>query len=115
MNQIIAQIVQLLQQGIAALFRFLQIIWTWSFGQIISVFQSDWQRLPIWKIAVLALTVVAIVVVLLKAARTLWDAGEKLLRAFITLISAFITVLPFILIAGLIAFAGGYVIKSVNF
>ncbi len=41
MNQIINQIVQFLQQGIAAIFRFFQLIWTWSFGQIVSVNPPD--------------------------------------------------------------------------
>ncbi len=34
-NQIINQIVQFLQQGIAAIFKFFQLIWTWSFGQMV--------------------------------------------------------------------------------
>lgn len=115
MNQIINTIAQLLQQGIAAILKFLQIVWTWSFGQILSVLQSNWQALPLWKMAVLGITVAGILVMLYKVARQLWDAGEKLLRAFVALLAVFITVLPFIVIAGAIAAAGGYVIKNVNF
>jgi hypothetical protein len=114
MTQIISQIIQLLQQGIAAVFRFLQLIWTWSFGQIVAVFQSDWQSLPIWKIVVLVLVVAAIAYILYKAALILWEAVESLFKAFVSLLMAFVSVLPQIIIAGLIAFAGGWVIHSVN-
>lgn len=115
MNQVVNTIAQLLQQGIAAIFKFVQLAWTWSFGQIITIFQSNWQALPIWKMVVLAAVMFGIVLMLYKVARQIWSAGEQLLRAFIALVVVFISVLPFILIAGGIAFAGGYIIKNVNF
>ncbi|WP_439541857.1 hypothetical protein [Hyphomicrobium sp.] len=115
MNGIINQIVQFLQQGIAAIFRFFELIWNWSFGQMVAIFQSDWQSLPIWKIAVLAAVVIAIIYVLYKAIIQLWKAAEQILKAFIGLLSVLVTILPFILIAGLIAAAGSYVIQNVNF
>ena len=115
MVQIINQIVQFLQQGIAAVFRFLQLVWTWSFGQIVAIFQSDWQSLPVWKIVLLVIVIGAIAYILYKAALVLWDAVEAVFKAFVTLLSAFVSVLPQIVIAGLIAFAGGWIIHSVNF
>ena len=115
MNQIIDQIVAFLKQGIAAIFSFFELIWTWSFGQIVAIFQSDWQSLPIWKIVVLAAVVVGIVYVLYKALRELWDAAEKILKAFIGLLGVLVTILPYIIIAGLIAFGGSWVIQNVNF
>jgi hypothetical protein len=114
-NQIVNQIVHFLQQGIAAIFQFFQLIWTWSFGQIIAIFQSDWHSLPIWKLVVLAVVVIAIVYVLYKAVLELWEAAEKILKAFIGLLSVLVSILPHILIAGLIAAAGAWVIQNVNF
>lgn len=115
MNQLINQIVQFLQQGIAAIFRFVQLVWTWSFGQIVHILQSNWQSLPAWKIVVLALVVLAIVYVLYKAVISLWSAAEKVLLAFVALLTVLITALPYIVIAGLIAAGGGWVIQNVNF
>jgi hypothetical protein len=115
MAQIISQIVQFLQQGIAAVFKFLQLVWTWSFGQIVSVFQSDWQSLPVWKIVLLVIVIGAIAYILYKAVLVLWDAVEAVFRAFIALLTALVSVLPQIVIAGLIAFAGGWIIHTVNF
>ncbi len=114
MNQIINQIVQLLQQGVVAIFKFLQLVWTWSFGQIISVFQSDWQSLPVWKIVVLVVVIAAVAYLLYLAAVQLWAAAVSVFRAFVALLSAFVTVLPYIVVAGLVAFAGGWVIHTVN-
>ncbi len=114
MNQFINQLVQFLQQGIAAIFRFVQLVWTWSFGQMVQIFQSDWQSLPAWKLVVLAMVVIAIVYVLYKAVLQLWAAAEKVLLAFVALLSVIITILPFVLIAGLMAAGGGWVIQNVN-
>jgi len=114
-NEIINKIVQFLQQGIAWIFEFIKLIWTWSFGQIITIFQSDWQSLPVWKIAVLALVVAGIVYVLYKALWEVWEAAEKILKAFIGLLGVLVTILPYVIIAGLIAFAGSWVIQNINF
>ncbi|MCP4936885.1 MAG: hypothetical protein GY927_22450 [bacterium] len=115
MKQIVNQIVQFLQQGIEAIFKFVQYIWTWSFGQIISIFQSNWQALPIWKIVILAIVVLAIIYVLYKTAIRLWKAAEQILQSFIAALSVLVNILPLIVIAGLIAAAGGFIIKNVNF
>lgn len=115
MAKIINQIIDFLQQGIEAIFKFLELVWTWSFGQIISVFQSDWQSLPVWKIVLLILVLGAIAYILYKAALQLWSAAEQVFKAFVGLLSVFVSVLPFIVAAGLIAFAGGWLIQNVNF
>lgn len=114
MNQIINQILELLRQGITAIFRFFELIWTWSFGQMVAILQSDWQTLPLWKIVVLAIVVAAIIYVLYKAVIQLWKAAEQILKAFVGLLSVLVTILPYILIAGLIAAGGSYIIQNVN-
>jgi hypothetical protein len=113
-TQIINQIVQLLQQGVAAIFKFLQLVWTWSFGQIVAIFQSDWQALPVWKIVVLVAVLAAVAYMLYKAAVQLWEAAVSVFRAFVALLSAFVLVLPYILVAGLVSFAGAWLIRTVN-
>jgi hypothetical protein len=40
MQQMFNQLLRLLQQGIAAIFRFVQLIWSWSTGQIVKVFAA---------------------------------------------------------------------------
>jgi hypothetical protein len=53
--------------------------------------------------------------VLYKVAIELWEAAVAVFNAFVALLSAFVSVLPYIIAAGLIAFAGGWVIHNVNF
>ena len=115
MEGIINAIVSFLQQGIAAIFKFLQLVWNWSFGQIVSIFSSDWQALPIWKIVILVIALGAIAYILYNAFMVLWSGVVALFHAFVELLSKFVSVLPQIVIAGLIAFAAGYVIHNINF
>ena len=82
MQQIINSIMQFLQQGIAAIFKFLELVWTWSFGQIIAVFQSDWKALPVWKIVILIAICAVIAYVLYKAVTVLWEAAVAVFGAF---------------------------------
>jgi hypothetical protein len=105
----------LLQQGIAAIFKFVNLVWQWSFGQMFEIFQSNWQALPVWKMAVLVVVVIGIVYVLYKGFFALWKAAEQIFRAFVELLMVLVSVLPYVLIAGLIAAAGSYVIQHVNF
>jgi hypothetical protein len=112
---IINSIVRFLQQGIAAIFKFIELVWQWSFGQIVSVFSSDWQALPIWKIVILIVALAAIAYILYRALMVLWSGVVSLFHAFVELLGKFVSVLPQIVIAGLIAFAAGYVIQHINF
>lgn len=115
MRQIIDQIVNLLQQGIAAIFKFVNLVWQWSFGQMFAIFQSNWQALPIWKIVVLAIVVIAIIYVLYRGFFQLWRAAEQIFKAFVELLMVLVAILPFVLLAGVIAAVGSYVIQHVNF
>ena len=52
---------------------------------------------------------------LYRAAIELWSAAEQILKAFVGLLMVLVSILPYVLVAGLIAAAGGYVIQHVNF
>lgn len=112
MERVIDQVLAFLDQATDALLGIFKIFWTWSFGQIIALLQSDWQALPWWKIAILVVVVAAIVYLLYKGAREIWKAAEGIFKAFVTLLSALVAVLPYVIMAGLIAFAGGFVINN---
>jgi hypothetical protein len=90
MQQLFNQLVQFLQQGIAAIFRFVQLIWTWSVGQISKVVEAPWQNWPLWKQILLVLVAGAVIWALYKAAKELWEAGERTLGAFATLLGVLV-------------------------
>ena len=115
MQQLFNQLVQFVQQGIAAIFRFVQLIWTWSIGQITKVIEAPWQNWPFWKQILLVAVAVAVVWALYKAAKELWEAGERTLGAFATLLGVFVKTLPRVLVAGVIALGGVWLINNLDF
>ena len=112
MQQMFNQLLQFLQQGIAAVIRFVQLIWSWSTGQILKVFAAPWQSWPFWKQIVLLLVAGVIVYVLYKAIKELWETGERALAAFASLLGAFIKTLPRVLIAGIVALGGIWLLNN---
>ena len=112
--QFLNQLIQFLQQGIAAIFKFIQLVWTWSIGQITQVAQSPWQNWPFWKQVLLVLVLAAVVFALFKVAKELWLAGERVLTAFAALLGVFVKTLPQVVIAGLIAMGGVWLINNVD-
>ena len=114
MQQFFNQLLQFLQQGIAAIFKFVQLVWTWSVDQISMLTRVPWQDWPLWKQVVLALLIAGIVYALFKVAVELWEAGERILAAFATLLGVLVRTLPSVMIAGVIALAGVWVLNNVD-
>jgi len=114
MQQTFNQILHFAQQGIAAVFRFVELIWSWSLSQVTKVLQTPWQSWPLWKQILLALVVAGIAWVMYKVVKELWESGERTLAAFAGLLGAFIKTLPMVLVAGIIALAGIWVLNNVD-
>jgi hypothetical protein len=114
MKQIFDQFLQFLQQGIAAIFRFVQLVWTWSIDQITKMMQAPWGNWPLWKQILLVIVIAAVAFVLFLAARRLWVAGVHVLAAFVRFLGVLVYTLPAILFAGCIALAGLWVINNLN-
>jgi hypothetical protein len=114
MQQILNQLLQFLQQGISAIFRFVQLIWTWSVGQITQLTQVPWQNWPILKQALLVIVLAGVIWALYKAAKDLWEAGERVLGAFAALLGVLVNTLPNVVIAGLIAVGGVWLLNNVD-
>jgi hypothetical protein len=113
--QFIDQLLNFLRQGLAAIFRFVDLIWRWSVEQIQSVPWSALADLPLWKQLLLILVAGGVLYLLYRAARELLDAGEKALAAFATLLTVFVKTLPPILLAGVVAAVGAWVVNNVSF
>jgi hypothetical protein len=114
MQQFFDQLLQFLQQGIAAIFRFVHMIWAWSVGQISLLTRVPWQDWPLWKQILLVLVIGGVVYALYKVAVELWEAGERILAAFATLLGVLVRTLPSVLIAGIIALAGLWVLNNID-
>jgi hypothetical protein len=114
MKQIFEQFLEFLQQGVRAIFRFVQLVWTWSADQIGKILQVPWENWPLLKQILLVIVVAAVAYLLFIAATRLWAAGIRVLTAFANLLIAFVVTLPTILIAGVVAVAGLWALNNFN-
>lgn len=114
MQQFLNQLLQLMQQGIDAIFRFVRLIWNWSVDQILGLAQAPWESWPLWKQVFLVLVAAGVAWALFRAAKELWDAAERILAAFATLLAALVRTLPSVLLAGVIALGGIWVLNNVD-
>ena len=109
------QLLQFLQQGLAAIFRFIESIWQWTVAQVSGVPWDSLDSLPFWKMILMIVVGCVIIYFIYRAGRELLEAGEKALSAFATLLAVFVRTLPPILLAGVAAAAGAWVVTHVNF
>lgn len=114
MKQIFDQMLQFLQRGIAEIFRFVHLVWNWSSDQITKIMQVPWENWPLWKQILLIIVAAAVAYALFIAAKELWEAAVRVLSAFASFLAALVMTLPTILIAGVIALAGLWVINNLN-
>jgi hypothetical protein len=114
MHQILEQILNFLQQGIAAIFRFVGLIWNWSVDQISKLAAVPWQDWPLLKLILLIVVVVAVIWALYRVAWELWLATERILAAFAALLVTLVHTLPSVLLAGLIALGGVWIINHLD-
>jgi hypothetical protein len=114
MHEILSQILRFLQQGIAAIFRFVELIWMWSVDQVTKLTQVPWQDWPALKVALLVVVVLAVVWALYVVFWELWLGAEKVLSAFATLLVVFVHTLPRVLLAGAIALGGVWLMNHLD-
>lgn len=112
--QFLDQLLRFLQTGIAAIFGFIRSIWQWSYGQIIRVPWDNLGSLPIWKILLLIIVAGVIIYLLYQSLKELMEAGQKALAAFATLLSVFIQTLVPVLLAGITAAVGAWIVVNVT-
>jgi hypothetical protein len=114
MHQILSQIVHFLEQGIAAIFHFVALIWNWSVDQVTKLFAEPWHEWPILKVLLLVIVIAAVVWALYRVFWEIWLAAERILSAFATLLAVFVHTLPRVLLAGVIALVGVWVMNHLD-
>ena len=114
MKQPFDQLLKFLQQGIAAIFHFIELIWTWSVDQISKLASVPWQQWPLWKEILLVLVLAAVVWALYRVGRELFFAAAAILAAFAELLGVLVRTLPHVMLAGIIALGGVWVINHLD-
>lgn len=113
--QLVDQLLQLLRQGLATIFRFIDQIWSWVILQVEAVPWTEFGQLLLWQQVLLVVTGGAVIYLLYRAIKQLLDAGKKLFDAFVTLLSVFVSTLVPAVLAGLVAAGGAWVVNNVTF
>jgi hypothetical protein len=114
MKEIFDQLLKFLQQGIAAIFHFVELIWTWSVGQISKLVAVPWPEWPLWKQVLLVLILAGVLWALYRAGTELLEAGAAILAAFAGLLGVLVQTLPHIFLAGVIALGGVWLVNHLD-
>lgn len=115
MQQFFNQFLDFIRQGIGAIFRFVQFVWMWAASQIGMLAQIPWHDWPIWKLVLLVAIAYFVGRQIYLAIWEIWQASEKILAALATLMGVLIKTLPQVLIAGILALAGVWVLNNLDF
>jgi hypothetical protein len=105
---------QVAQQIAGLIWQALQFIWSWSFGQVVTMFQLPFNTLPVWKQGLFVLVIVSLGYLFHKVSKDLLKAVQSVVGAVVGLVAALLSMLPQIVWAGLIAFGGAWVITNLN-
>jgi hypothetical protein len=114
MKQVFDQLLKFLHDGIVAIFRFVELIWTWSVDQISRLATVPWQQWPLWKQFLLVLILVGVIWALYRAGRELLEASAAILAAFADLLGVLVRTLPHVMLAGIIALGGVWLINHLD-
>jgi hypothetical protein len=114
MKQVFDQLLKFLQQGISAIFRFVELIWTWSVDQISKLMAVPWQDWPLLKQVLLVLILAGVLWALYRAGWELLEAGAAILAAFAGLLGVLVQTLPQVFLAGVIALGGVWLVNHLD-
>jgi hypothetical protein len=115
MQQFFDVFIDFVRQGIGAIFRFVAAVWMWAAEQLGKLLAMPWQDWPIWRVILLALMIYGLGWYLWKSLKELWTAGKNTLNALGAMLAVLIKTLPQIVLAGLIALAGVWVLTALDF
>jgi len=114
MKQFFDQLLKFLHEGISAIFRFVELVWSWSVDQITRLASVPWQQWPLWKQFLLILILAGVIWALYRVGRELFLAGAAILAAFADLLGVLVRTLPHVMLAGVIALGGVWVINHLD-
>jgi hypothetical protein len=114
MKQVFDQLLKFLHQGIAAVFHFVELVWTWSVDQIGKLMSVPWHQWPLWKQVLLVLILAGVLWALYRAGRELLEAGAAVLAAFAALLGVLVQTLPHVFLAGVIALGGVWLVNHLD-
>jgi hypothetical protein len=113
MNQSVHQLLRLILEGFAWFLRTVELLWNWSWSQIIAAFNLSWASLPGWKIAVGLIAIAILVVLLVLMFRHVLAALGRIAAAFWAMAVTAFGVVVFVAVAGVFSRGVQWVVASV--
>jgi hypothetical protein len=92
----------------------LQLLWNWSFGQVVTMFQMPFNTLPLWKQMLFLIVIGSLARLSYTVAVGLRKAAHSLVGATVGLVSVLLSLVPQIAWVGLIALAGAWAITHLD-
>ena len=114
-SDVFARVIRLFLEGASLFLHILSLIWGWSFGQMVKMFQLPFETLPIWKQVLYVIAIIAIVYLLFRIVTRVMESVIGIGRAFGHLGSTILERIPDVLVAGLVALACAWIITNLNF
>jgi hypothetical protein len=105
---------QLLYGLFTAIFGYMREAFQWWLAQVLAVPWSRVGEMPGSKVLLLIASAGVVAYFLSRAAKELYAAGSKAFSAFVTLLRVFAKTVPPIILAGLAAAAGAWVVNHVQ-
>jgi hypothetical protein len=113
MNQSFHQLLRLIGEGFGWFLKTIEMLWDWSWSQIIAAFNLSWANLPGWKLAVGLIAMAVLVVLLVVMFRHALAAFGRIAAAFWAMAVTAFGVLVFVVVAGLFSRGVQWVVASV--
>jgi hypothetical protein len=101
--------------GIAGtIWQALELLWNWSFGQVVTMFQMPLNTLPLWKQLLFLIVIGSLARLVYTVVMGLRKAAQSLVGATVGLVSVLLSLVPQIVWVGLIAFGGAWAITHLD-
>jgi hypothetical protein len=113
MNQSIHQLMQLVLQGITWVLRTIELLWNWSWSQIMGMFNMSWSNLAAWKMLLGVIAIAVLAGLLVMMARRGMEAFGKIAAAFWTMVLTMIAIVSFVVVAGVMSRGFQWVVATV--
>ncbi len=108
------EVIKMLQQIVAWAGRFIEMVWNWTGGQVLKMFQLPFGTLPLWKQVLYLIVAAAVAYLIWKVFTDILEAVQKVLSAGVGLFAAIVANLYEIVLVGAIAFAGAWMINTLK-
>jgi hypothetical protein len=114
MQQVPSEVGEVIRRLFQVIWNVAEFLWTWSFGQIVAMFRLPLNTLPLWKQLLFVAVLTALGYLLHRVSKDLLKAVQSVVGAVVGFGTALIGMMPQIVWAGLIAFAGAWIMMNMN-